>query len=398
MEKQLPKNVRQIGNISDNPKVYVEDYVDTYLSQLCDKVDQAPVGAILIGETAQYEDQDCVFVSGAIQLNEIEIEGNEITIKEDTWKQAYEDCKEFFGSDEVLGWYLTASGMPLTMNNNLSGIHEKALPKEHSIFIMKDPVEKEEQFYVYKYKNMLELGGHYIYYQKNPNMQEYMIATRKKIGVTPSEVVEDRAAKDFRSVVKERMEKNEPKRVPKFTYVASTFLLLVVLVIGVTTVNNYGKMQSVQSAIENIAGTLTGGGSDNEAKETSGAIVNGKGDGGDIQAPAEKGDTPVKSDDKADANEEGQASEPENAAQGSDEGAQDDAKAEDAKAPEPDAVQSNTDLGIAEEDFYVVQKGDTLATISKKMYGNTAQIDAICRMNGLTDGNLIFIGQKLLLP
>lgn len=37
MERQLPKNVRQIGNVSDTPKVYVEDYVDTYLNQLKEK-------------------------------------------------------------------------------------------------------------------------------------------------------------------------------------------------------------------------------------------------------------------------------------------------------------------------------------------------------------------------
>lgn len=30
MENQFPKNVRQIGNVSDIPKVYVEDYVDTF--------------------------------------------------------------------------------------------------------------------------------------------------------------------------------------------------------------------------------------------------------------------------------------------------------------------------------------------------------------------------------
>ena len=50
------------------------------------------------------------------------------------------------------------------------------------------------------------------------------------------------------------------------------------------------------------------------------------------------------------------------------------------------------------EDIYIVQKGDTLAKISKKVYGDTTHVDAICRMNGLTDGNLIFIGQKILLP
>ena len=47
---------------------------------------------------------------------------------------------------------------------------------------------------------------------------------------------------------------------------------------------------------------------------------------------------------------------------------------------------------------YIVEAGDTLAIISRKMYGDISHADAISRMNGLTDGNLIYIGQKLLLP
>jgi nucleoid-associated protein YgaU len=46
----------------------------------------------------------------------------------------------------------------------------------------------------------------------------------------------------------------------------------------------------------------------------------------------------------------------------------------------------------------VVEKGDTLAIISKKMYGDVSHVDAISRMNGLQNGNLIYIGQKLILP
>ena len=42
MEKQFPKNVRQIGNVCDSPKIYVEDYVDTFLNQLCDKMEEEP--------------------------------------------------------------------------------------------------------------------------------------------------------------------------------------------------------------------------------------------------------------------------------------------------------------------------------------------------------------------
>ena len=40
MERQFPKNVRQIGNVSDEPKIYVEDYVDTYLNQLRERKDR----------------------------------------------------------------------------------------------------------------------------------------------------------------------------------------------------------------------------------------------------------------------------------------------------------------------------------------------------------------------
>ena len=59
-----------------------------------------------------------------------------------------------------------------------------------------------------------------------------------------------------------------------------------------------------------------------------------------------------------------------------------------------------TDIQTTSESsgYYVVQKGDTLDGISRKIYGNTSYVAAICRMNGLTDGNLIIIGQKLLLP
>ena len=71
MERQLPKNVRQIGNVSDNPKIYVEDYVDTYLNQLREKAKEQPVGVILAGEVLELEDEKAVFVSGAVQMQEL---------------------------------------------------------------------------------------------------------------------------------------------------------------------------------------------------------------------------------------------------------------------------------------------------------------------------------------
>lgn len=360
MEKQLPKNVRQIGNVSDNPKIYVEDYVDTFLNQLCEKTQDAPLGAFLVGEIICAGEQDSVYIHGALQMKEVVMKDAQIALEEDTIKAGFEECKEYFGGAQILGWFLTMPGMPLALNKNLIRLHEKNFTEDYSVLIMKEPFDKEEIYFTYKFKDLMQLGGHYVYYEKNPSMQNYMIDTRKKNGVTPSEVVEDRAAKNFRNIVREKMEQTTPKQSGRFVYALSTFLILVVVVIGITTLNNYDKMQTVQSSIDHIARTIKGTNSEEpETKETSGQVV------------ASKGEVPDAAKDEAVTGENQEAG---------------------TKTKEPTAP------GKGDEGIYVVEKGDTLAIISKKAYGDISHVDAICKMNGLTDGNLIFIGQKILLP
>lgn len=350
MKRQLPKNVRQIGNVSDNPKIYVEDYVDTFFNQLCDKTEQMPIGAFLVGEMLKDEEQDSVFIYGAIRMSEVTVKGKDIQIDEMVWKEACEKCKEYFGDAEILGWMLTVPGQPVEVNQNLKKIHDKYLKRENSIFVLKNAADREEKFYIHKYQDLMECAGHYIYYEKNPEMQNYMIANRRDNGVTPSEHIEDRAAKNFRSVIKEKMERGEDKRSSRFIYAASTFLVLVVFVIGVTMINNYDKMEGVQRSLDTISKTV----SNKEAEklqETGEEIA--------------KVNTTVAEDFRISSEEQ---------------------KAEESGAE------------ILGEDIYVVEKGDTLVTISKKVYGDISHVEAICKMNGLEDGNLIFIGQKLLLP
>ena len=49
MQGQFPKNVKHVGNVSDSPKIYVEDYVDTYFNQLKEQGRESLVGVFLIG-------------------------------------------------------------------------------------------------------------------------------------------------------------------------------------------------------------------------------------------------------------------------------------------------------------------------------------------------------------
>ncbi len=352
MERQFPKNVRQIGNVSDEPKIYVEDYVDIYLTQLQQQASEEPIGVMLIGEILNQEGQDVVYISGAMQMKEIEVTSTEIVIKEETLEEMEGERKKFFAFSQIVGWGLIESGHPMGQIREISKIHAKTFSGENTIFIWKDARDNEELYYAHKYGELMQMGGHYIYYEKNPSMQNYMIATRKKNGVTPSEMVEDRAAKDFRSAVRTKMEDKEQRQNSRLVYATSVLLVVVVLAIGVSTVNNFDKMEAVQSSLESLSQSVDQAGSQNKTVSEETVVETG--------GSAESAD--------------------EVAAQGI--------------VPGTSTIQEE----LSEDDYYVVKKGDTLDSISVKLYGDSSHVTAICKMNGLSDGNLIYIGQKLLLP
>ena len=397
MERQIPKNVRQIGNVSDSPKIYVEDYVDTFFAQLCEKSEKAkvPIGAFLVGDIQSGDDEEYVYIYGAIQMHDLKLSGNEYVIDDSTWKHAYEDCKQFFEDGEMLGWFVAHPGVPLSPEASTVKLHKKSFPKKNSVFIMKDPVEKDETYYVHKMNDLMEIGGHYTYYEKNPCMQNYMISSRKKNGAISSETVEDRAAQDFRDLVRKRGEHQNRRKAGGMMYVASACLVLVLIIMGVSMVNSFDRMKSVQSTLEALADT-----SDTvETRETSGSVTA-------VTSEEQAGDGQASEEDEAQSNEN-QSAEAQLAENQPDGSQSDDVQtassdAESSGTSETDSAAENQSTAYTGENgsdgVYVVEEGDTLAIISRKMYGDVSHVDAICRMNGITDGNLIYVGQKLLLP
>ena len=384
MERQIPKNVRQIGNVSDSPKIYVEDYVDTFFAQLSEKSEKAkaPVGAFLVGDIQSGDDEDYVYIYGAIRMHELKMSGNEYVIDEDTWKHAYEDCKQFFEDGEMLGWFVAHPGVPLTPDSSTIKFHKKSFPKKNTVFIMKDPLEKDETYYVHKMNDLMAIGGNYTYYEKNPCMQNYMISSRKKNGAVSPETVEDRAAQDFRDLVRKRGERQKRRKAGGLMYVASASLVLILIIMGVSMVNSFDRMKSVQSTLEALADT-----SDTvETRETSGSVTA-------VTSEEQTGDGLV-SDDQGAPGEDGQTDESGTDSSGGNESAE----ASDASAAEESGQASLSASQNGSDGVYIVEEGDTLAIISRKMYGDVDHVDAICRMNGIADGNLIYVGQKLLLP
>ena len=72
---KLPKNFRQIGERDQVLKLYLEDYVNTYLKRL-----QPAKGAdlrvgLLLGSRETHEDIPFVFVDGALEMDSVTEEG-----------------------------------------------------------------------------------------------------------------------------------------------------------------------------------------------------------------------------------------------------------------------------------------------------------------------------------
>ena len=91
MEREFPKNVKQIGNVCDEPKIYVEDYVDTYLNQLKEKAESIPAAAVLTGEILKMDGQEVVYVAGALKLSDVEVAGTEVKISNEARDRRWSD-------------------------------------------------------------------------------------------------------------------------------------------------------------------------------------------------------------------------------------------------------------------------------------------------------------------
>ena len=152
-------------------------------------------------------------------------------------------------------------------------------------------------------------------------------------------------------------------------------MVLVIVVIGVTMLGSYDKMQNLQNSIGDLSDEVL---EENEDKvvETLGENVSSQIEEDDIdEDTVEKPSVETQQSDSQLETPQTDTSESE--------------------TTQTDTSESTT---LIPPETYIVKKGDTLETISREKYGDVSHVEAICELNGLDDGNLIFIGQKLLLP
>ena len=104
---RLPWIVRQIGNASGKDRIYIEDYVYTFLCSLAEDGETESQGnvAVLTGEIQWTTDMTCIYVKGALAADGMEATAEHIDFSEKIWQKIQDDKEQYFQEQEIVGWF-----------------------------------------------------------------------------------------------------------------------------------------------------------------------------------------------------------------------------------------------------------------------------------------------------
>lgn len=411
---KIPKNVMQIGTGSPNVKLYMEDYVHTFLERC-----QGKETCLAFGQQEE---------KGGIRYYLIYGVEKETDFRRGNFP--------YFQKLERIG---------------------KIEKKEAAVRFW--TVRGEE----------IQIGGYFIFYEQNEEMQAYMIAEREQN--RPADVEEERvmeainarrekrkaeaAADAARGITASRasapntasgrktvlsrlgalkaaaptLNANAASRktafgtayqarlgstgalFPKLCRIGCLVLLLVLVGTALTSVNQYPDMKAVSAL---LAGAVRN--TKNETENTSPGLIVEETVGwnsSDEMAQSAALDEATQADDATGAANtamDGEVTDNRTADNVmTDNVTADSATADSATADSQNAVATDADAAasdsfpqvqeaLAHPESYQVQKGDSLIAISRRFYGTDEKVIEICRLNNIKDPNQIQPGQNILLP
>ena len=180
----LPANIKQIGSIGTGLRIYMEDYVCTFLHQYATSGGYDERLAYLVGRHMVIDGQPFLFISGAMYgLYAEQMEGyTRFSQKSAEYAAAMLD--EHFPGLEIVGWMQSQPSYGTYLNQHYAAYHLRQFPKPYQVLFVMDPLERVNAFYnanpnaVTPADRMAEISGYFIYYEKNINMHEYMLTNK----------------------------------------------------------------------------------------------------------------------------------------------------------------------------------------------------------------------------
>lgn len=391
---KLPENIRQIGEPPVKTRVYIEDYVMTYMHQVFQKKQENAI-VVLVGKKGEKEAEDASFVYGAVEV-ELDILGGSHNFNSETWDKIYELIYEHFQGAEVMGWGCGVSIWNSQIDSIVRQIQAKHFAKAGRILFVEDLNEKEEKVFCWLEDKLKELPGYIIYYEKNPQMQDYMLLGQPKRSFEAS--YEDKVTATVRNVVHRNVEQGNPKKVAMYS--AGIFLILLTILGANLLVQSTRKIASLEKTIETLSNAAWNVTENPQEKETK---KNDK-KNPDIQVTASpKSQKTPESGSKTEKKEEKLTPEPMKIT-ATPKRVVTPSPVQTAKpvlkksTPTPAATVEAAQTAKRTASSYVVRSGDTLSQIVWRQYHTLSCMEMVKKANKIKNSDEIKEGQILYLP
>lgn len=166
-QNKLPKNIRQIGEKEDWIRVYVEDYVHTYIQRLRGLQESGIASGILLGRKQRINGVMHLFIRGAA------------TAEDPYWKmdgqtpgQIQAESRVYFPEMEICGFFVSSKQNRIS-EMEMARIFEDHFSSEYQVLFHVG--DQDEEVFSYSGHGLVKLAGYYVYYEKNEEMQSYII-------------------------------------------------------------------------------------------------------------------------------------------------------------------------------------------------------------------------------
>ena len=221
--------------------------------------------AVLTGETKWASGITYMFIRGALDVEAEDISAEHIEFTEKMWKKIQEETEKYFEGQEIVGWFFSQRSIPLEATELLKRVHLKHFGGGEKVLMLMDPAEREEVFFRYENSFLVKQNGYYLYYEKNPQMQSYMLEKNPEGTTDRQEEVPDEAVKAFRRIIQKKKSAEEKQteeteeRTSVFSYAATACLALAVVAAGMKFYQNYQSLQQADVKAEMAASVIETG-------------------------------------------------------------------------------------------------------------------------------------------